>query len=66
MTQNKIDLTKIKGRKQLEKLGVRVFVEMMGGKDAVFMEIKEAQKMGRLTKKQAFDLRDAINKSLCN
>lgn len=66
MTQNKIDLTKIKGRKQLEKLGVSVFVEMMGGKDAVFMKIKEAQKMGRLTKKQAFDLRDAINKSLCN
>lgn len=64
MIQNEIDFSKIKGRKQLEKLGVCVFVEMMGGKDAVFMEIKESQKMGRLTKKQAFDLRDAINKSL--
>jgi len=39
---------------------------MMGGKDAVFMEIKEAQKMGRLTKKKAFDLRDAIKKCLCD
>ena len=51
MIQNEIDFSKIKGRKQLEKLGVCVFVEMMGGKDAVFMEIKESQKMGRLTKK---------------
>lgn len=66
MKQNEIDLSKIKGRKQLEKLGVCVFVEMMGGKDAVFMQIKESQKKGRLTKKQAFDLREAINKSLCS
>lgn len=64
MTQNKINFSKIKTRKSLEKLGVCVFVEMMGGKDAVFLQIKEAQKMGRLTKKQAFDLRDTINKCL--
>lgn len=50
MTQNKINFSKIKTRKSLEKLGVCVLVEMIGGKDVLFLQIKEAQKMGHLTK----------------
>lgn len=56
----KIDMENITTKKEYEKLGVLSLIEMQGGKLEALKEIEERYKKGKLTKKQAFDLRHLI------
>ena len=53
----------MKSKQQLYKMGVLSLIEKAGGQIQMIEQIKEAQKRGELTKKQAFDLREAINEA---
>ncbi len=48
-------------KQQLYKMGVLSLVEQAGGQIRMIAQINEAQKRGELSKKQAFDLRQAVN-----
>ena len=48
-------------KQQLYKMGVLSLIEKAGGQLQMIEQINEAQKRGELSKKQAFDLRKAIN-----
>lgn len=51
----------MKSKQQLYKMGVLSLIEQAGGQLQMIEQINEAQKRGKLSKKQAFDLRKAIN-----
>ncbi len=51
----------MRGKQQLYKMGVLSLVERAGGQNQMIEQIVEAQRRGELTKKQAFDLRQAVN-----
>ncbi len=51
----------MKTKQQLYKMGVLSLIERAGGQLQILDQIKEAQTKGELTKKQAYDLRLAIN-----
>lgn len=51
----------MKSKQQLYKMGVLSLIEQVGGQLQMIEQINEAQKRGELSKKQAFDLRQAIN-----
>jgi hypothetical protein len=48
-------------KQQLYKMGVLSLIELTGGQVQMIEQINEAQKRGDLSKKQAFDLRQAVN-----
>ena len=50
----------MKTKRDLQTMGVLVLVEQWGGEVETIAHIKEAQKRGDLTSKQAFDLRQAV------
>lgn len=50
-------------KKQLYKMGVLSLTKQAGGQLKMIEQINEAQKRGELSKKQAFDLRKAINEA---
>jgi hypothetical protein len=50
----------MKGKTDLYNMGVLALVQMQGGELNVISQINEAQKSGRLSKKQAFDMRQAV------
>ena len=47
-------------KQQLYKMGVLSLVEQAGGQVQIMNQIREAQKRGDLTNKQAYDLKQAI------
>ena len=47
-------------KQELYKMGVLSLIEQAGGQVQMIDQINEAQKQGHLTKKQAFDLRQAV------
>lgn len=49
-------------KKELYKMGVLSLVERAGGETEILEQIKERQKLGQLTRKQAHDLRQTIKK----
>lgn len=51
----------MKTKQQLYKMGVLSLIEQAGGVWQMYEQINEAQKQGELTKKQAYDLRQAVN-----
>ena len=51
----------MRNRKDLNRMGVLSLVESVGGLNAMLNQITEAQQQGKLTRKQAFDLRQAVN-----
>lgn len=53
----------MKSKQQLYKMGVLSLIEQAGGQLQMIEQINEAQKRGELSKKQAFDLRKAINEA---
>ena len=53
----------MKTKQQLYKMGVLSLIEQAGGQLQMIEQINEAQKRGELSKKQAFDLRQAINEA---
>lgn len=55
-----INLNEMKAKRELYDMGVMALIEMFG-KENVISQIKEGQQIGKLTKKQAYDLREAIN-----
>ncbi|MBR3569156.1 MAG: hypothetical protein IKN94_12880 [Salinivirgaceae bacterium] len=50
-------------KKDLYKMGVLSLIERAGGTNEMLSQIVEAQQMGILTKKQAFDLREVVNEA---
>lgn len=56
----KIDMETITTKKQYEKLGVLSLIEAQGGVLNAIAEINERHKKGKLSKKQAFDLRSLV------
>ena len=53
----------MKSKQQLYKMGVLSLIEQAGGQLQMVEQINEAQKRGELSKKQAYDLRQAINEA---
>jgi len=53
----------MKGKKDLQKMGVLALVQMRGGKLNILNEINAALKMGTLTKKQAYDMRAEVDEA---
>lgn len=53
----------MKTKQQLYKMGVLSLIEQAGGQLQMLEQINEAQKRGELSKKQAFDLRTAVNEA---
>ena len=51
----------MKTKQELYKMGVLSLIEQAGGQLEILEQISEAQKRGDLTKKQAYDLRQAVN-----
>lgn len=51
----------MKTKQELYKMGVLTLINQAGGQIEMIAQINEAQKRGDLTKKQAFDLRQAVN-----
>jgi hypothetical protein len=49
-------------KKELYKMGILSLVEREGGETKILEQIKERQRLGHLTSKQAHDLRQAIKK----
>lgn len=60
-----INLDLMKGVKGLNRMGILSLVEKFGGELALLKQIDEQQLCGKITPKQAFDLRKAI-KNACN
>lgn len=56
-----INFQAMKTKKQLYKMGVLSLVEQAGGQVEMINQINEALQRGELDKKQAFDLRAAVN-----
>lgn len=50
----------MRSKQQLYKMGVAAIAERMGGELAMLAHIDEAQRRGDLTRKQAYDLRQAV------
>ena len=59
-----INLYDVKTKQQFYKMGILSMVQMVGGAMNMFEQIREAQLMGKLTKKQAFDLRKVVKDAL--
>lgn len=53
----------MKTKQQLYKMGLLSLIEQTGGQLQMIEQINEAQKQGKLSKKQAYDLRLAINEA---
>lgn len=51
----------MKTKQQLYKMGVLSLIEQAGGVLQMYEQINEAQKQGKLTRKQAYDLRQVVN-----
>jgi|WetSurMetagenome_2_1015567.scaffolds.fasta_scaffold08895_7 hypothetical protein len=51
----------MKTKQELYKMGLVSLIEQRGGQPIVLEQINEAQKRGELTRKQAYDLRQAVN-----
>lgn len=58
-----INFDAMKTLKDLYKLGVLSLIQKAGGQNEILAQIKEAQLTGTITKKQALDLKKAINKA---
>ena len=59
-----LNLSAVKTKRQFYMMGVLSMVQMVGGAMNMFEQIREAQLMGKLTKKQAFDLRKVVKDAL--
>ena len=66
MKQFTVDFEAMKGKKDLYTMGLLSLVQTQGGKLATISQINEAYNLGKLSKKQAFDMRQAITRRLQN
>ncbi len=58
-----LNLQAMRTKQQLYRMGVLSLIERAGGQLQMLEQISEAQKCGTLSKKQAFDLRTAVNEA---
>ena len=58
-----INFAAMRTKQNLYKMGVLTLIEKAGGQVAMLEQISEAQKQGALTRKQAYDLKQAINEA---
>lgn len=58
-----LNFTAMKNKQQLYKMGVLSLVEQAGGELCFIEQINEAQNSGELTRKQAYDLRQAVKEA---
>lgn len=56
-----LNFQSMRTKKELSNMGILALVEQVGGQNQMLEQITEAAKRGELSKKQAFDLRQAIN-----
>jgi hypothetical protein len=63
INDTQINISAMKTKQQLYKMGVLSLIERAGGVAQILQQITEAQATGEITKKQAFDLRTAINEA---
>ena len=56
-----INFSDIRGKKELNRAGVLALLEKAGGQQAFYKMLKEAQKLNKLTRKQACDLRAYVD-----
>ena len=56
-----INFEVMRTKRDFDNVARLCFIEKMGGQMAMLAQFKEAQSKGELTKKQAFDLRKAVN-----
>lgn len=61
INDTEINISAMRTKQQLYKMGVLSLIERTGGVTQMLEQISEAQTTGKLTKKQAYDLRVAIN-----
>ena len=54
----------MKNKTDLYKAGILALIEKAGGLSQMKSQIKEAYQMGKITKKQSFDLRRAIDEAV--
>ena len=64
INDEKINLSIMKTKKDLNRLGILALIERFGGQVEFLAQITELQKRGELSKKQAYDLRTAIKKAM--
>ena len=60
----RLNLRAMTGKKQLHRMGLLALISLGGGEANIMAQIKEAQRLGELTKKQAFDLRQAVREAM--
>lgn len=60
-----LNLQAMRTKQELYKMGILSLIERVGGQVQMIEQINEAQKKGVLSKKQAYDLRQAVNDA-CN
>lgn len=58
-----INFEQMRGKKDLQTLGILALIEQQGGATALISQINEAYKIGQISKKQAFDIRQAIKEA---
>ena len=59
-----LNLSAVKTKRQFYMMGVLSLVQMVGGAMNMFEQIREVQNQGKITKRQAFDLRKAVKDDL--
>ena len=59
-----LNLSAVKTKRQFYMMGVLSLVQMVGGAMNMFEQIMEVQNQGKITKRQAFDLRKAVKDAL--
>ncbi len=59
-----LNFTAMRTKQDLYKMGVLSLIEQVGGQMCMIEQIAEAQKQGKLTRKQAYDIRQVINEAM--
>jgi hypothetical protein len=63
INDTQINISAMKSKTDLYKAGILALIEKAGGLSQMQSQIKEAYQMGKITKKQSFDLRRAIDEA---
>jgi hypothetical protein len=63
INDTQINISAMKNKTDLYKAGILALIEKAGGLSQMKSQIKEAYQMGKITKKQSFDLRRAIDEA---
>ena len=64
INDTQINISAMKNKTDLYKAGILALIEKAGGLSQMKSQIKEAYQMGKITKKQSFDLRRAIDEAV--